>query len=139
MYSTAPVGRAAVLLAICGLVLPACRDENPGSVARAFVDHAFVRLEREQAAALATGEARRKLQEEERLLAGMRSRAEERPQLRYQELSRSIDSDRAQVDFLLRAEVREDPPLERHLSVLLRRQSSGWRVVDFEFSAAENG
>lgn len=118
------------------LLLAACRPDatTPQGTAERFLDAHYVHIDLPGALAYTSGLARRKVEDEMRLVAGQAiDESTRKPTVHYRLLEELPDGDDA-VNFLYLGSIRvEDADsFERRWMVTVRREAEGWRVTNYQ-------
>ena len=125
------------LILLLGLSLVACRaDERTAQgVAERFVDQYYVRINLDAAKPLCAGLATKKLEEEQRLVAGQPiDESTHKPTVRYTLIDKKEQDDRPTFVFQGRIQVDSDDAVVRKWIITTRREGDVWRVSNFEES-----
>jgi hypothetical protein len=121
------------------LALAGCRD-GPEDVADRFVAAYFVEVSQDRALLLATGLATRKLQDELRLVREVRSLGytpeQARSRVRYSRRTLRLSGGAAQAGYDIAIETAPGSTSRRSAYLVLRKQTDGWRVSNYDVSEA---
>jgi hypothetical protein len=118
------------------LLAPACSGNTPLSVADRFIGRYYLEVDHERALELATGAAAQRLDRELPLVLAARRQAGEqlanRPKVYFERIGEpSPEKDGFRILYKLTSKVPGGPPLERHVSVIVRKVGEKWRVASF--------
>ena len=124
---------AALLLALLAL---GCAPDptTPRGTAERFLDAHYVRIDLAGALPYTTGVARRKVEDELRLVAGQSiDDTTRKPSVHYRLLEEHPDGEHA-VNYLYRGtiSVEDAERFERRWLVTVRREDDGWRVTNYQ-------
>jgi hypothetical protein len=125
-------GFAAVLL---GLTMLACQpDEHTAQgTAERFVDQYYVQINLKGVKPLCVGLAKKKLEEEERLVAGQEiDESTRKPLIRYKLIDKKEDGERPTFVFEGRIHVDGADSFTRKWIITTRREGDVWKVSNFE-------
>ena len=117
------------------LLFVACRpDERTAQgIAERFVDEHYVRINLAGTKPLCVGLATKKLEEEERLIAGqVIDDSTRKPTVHYKLIEKKEEGDRPSFVFEGRIQVDTDDTLVRKWIVTTRREGDAWKVSNFE-------
>jgi len=123
------------LILLLSLSLAACRPDERTSqgTAERFVDEYYVQINLDAAKALCAGLATKKLEEEQRLVAGQQIDAStHKPTVRYKLLDKKEEGDRPTFVFEGRIQVDNDDAIVRKWIITTRREGDVWKVSNFE-------
>jgi hypothetical protein len=128
-------GYARIVISLVLLVLlPACRPstETSRGVAEAFLDAQYVEIDLDGARELASGLARRKIEEEIALTSEVEIDAEtRRPHISYSLQSAREAPSQAQYDYQLTIRAPGLEPFHRIVMVTVRDGDEGWTVTNY--------
>jgi hypothetical protein len=118
------------------LLVAGCRADpsTPRGTAELFLDAHYVRIDLPAALELTSGVARRKIEDEMRLVAGqVIDEATRKPTVHYRLLEEHPDGEQA-VHYVFRGRiaVEDADTFERRWMVTVRRDDSGWRVTNYQ-------
>ena len=108
--------------------------KTPRGTAERFLDAHYVRIDLAAALPYTTGIARRKVEDELRLVAGQSiDDTTRKPSVHYRLLEEHPDGERA-VNYLYRGtiSVEDAERFERRWLVTVRREEDGWRVTNYQ-------
>lgn len=128
-----PARLALVVVMVLGL---ACRPDasTPRGTAERFLDAHYVRIDLAAALPFTSGVARRKVEDELRLVQGQEiDETTRKPTVRYALLEEHPDGD-ATVRFVYRGTIliEDADRLERRWMLTVRREGPGWHVTNYE-------
>ena len=127
--------RSVILFIGLALALVACRpDERTAQgTAERFIDEHYVQINLAAAKPLCVGLATKKLEEEERLVAGqVIDDSTRKPTVHYKLIDKKEEGDRPSFVFEGRIQVDTDDTLVRKWIVTTRREGEAWKVSNFE-------
>ena len=122
-------------LLLLGLTLAACSpdDRTAQGVAERFIDEHYVRINLPGTKPLCVGLATKKLEEEERLVAGqVIDDSTRKPTVHYKLIEKKEEGDRPSFVFEGHIQVDTDDALVRKWIVTTRREGDVWKVSNFE-------
>ena len=130
---------ASLLLA---LLAAGCAPDpaTPRGTAERFLDAHYVRIDLPTALEFTSGVARRKVEDELRLVAGQAiDETTRKPSVHYRLLEEHPDGEHA-VNYLYRGtiSVEDADRFERRWLVTVRREEGGWRVTNYQELGLEN-
>ncbi len=129
------IRRSARYLLLFGVALVACspNDRTAQGVAEKFIDEHYVRINLPGTKPLCVGLASKKLEEEERLVAGqVIDDSTRKPTVHYKLIEKKEEGDRPSFVFEGRIQVDTDDALVRKWIVTTRREGDVWKVSNFE-------
>jgi hypothetical protein len=129
------IATSARYLLLLGVVLAACSPDQRTAqgVAETFIDEHYVRINLVGAKPLCVGLATKKLEEEERLVAGqVIDDSTHKPTVHYKLIEKKDEGDRPSFVFEGRIQVDADDALVRKWIVTTRRDGDAWKVSNFE-------
>lgn len=142
MATCAKTARGGLLFAFLGLA--ACKSsDGPDAVANAFVDAYYVEFDHARAKALATGGARRRIEEEERLVADARREMQiesRKARVYYSDpAKRQVRDDLVHYTYQLDIRASDDQQAQEVVVMLANRGrggggrggEGGWKVMQF--------
>jgi hypothetical protein len=129
-------GSAVTLAALALLFATGCRPDpaTPQGTAEGFLDAHYVRIDLPRALPFTSGLARRKVEEEMRLITGQAiDESTRKPTVHYRLLEERPDGDAA-VSFLYLGSitVEDADRFERRWLLTVRREPEGWRVTNYQ-------
>jgi hypothetical protein len=127
---------ASLVLQVALLLAGGCRSDpsTPRGTAELFLDAHYVRIDLPAALELTAGVARRKIEDEMRLVAGQAiDEATRKPTVHYRLLEEHTDGEQA-VNYVYRGRiaVEDADTFERRWMVTVRRDDGGWRVTNYQ-------
>lgn len=123
------------LILLLSLSLAGCHpDEHTAQgIAERFVDEYYVQINLAAAKPLCAGLATKKLDEEQRLVAGQPiDESTHKPTVGYKLIDKKEEGDRPTFVFEGRIQVDGDEALKRKWIITTRREGDVWRVSNFE-------
>ena len=123
------------VIVLLGLALVACRsDERTAQgIAERFVDEHYVQINLPATKPLCVGLDLKKIEEEERLVAGqVIDDSTRKPTVHYKLIEKKEAGDRPSFVFEGRIQIDTDDPLVRKWIVTTRREGEAWKVSNFE-------
>jgi hypothetical protein len=123
-------------LLVLAVTLLACGSDEgtPRGIAERFIDAHYVRIDLPAARPYTSGLARKKIDEEKRLIDGQEiDEATRVPRIHYELLEERVQGDDV-VSFAYDATVRMDgaEPFNRTLHITVRRDGADWKVTNYD-------
>jgi hypothetical protein len=133
LATCAKTAQRALLFAFLGL--GACKSaDGPDAVANAFVDAYYVEFDHLRAASMATGGAKRRIEEERKLVADARAQMQvetQKARVYYSDpAKRQVRDDMVHYTYQLDVRV-SGAQRDQHVVVMLAKREEGWKVVQF--------